>query len=420
MANITVPKAGGRIKISGVSSPTAHTITVGDLPSYATLSTSGNSKVITFAENTYTARTFTLTATGVTASDPSYQGTATITSSWTVTQAGNSINITSTTPIAATATTMSYTVTATNNCRVRLSGGQIPTFVQRDHSSGTSTGSFTISANTETYELYYTLDAWILENTSVEKVLSLTQAGAAPKYVTGITVSNVNQVTDIPYTGGTATYQNFSYTVTLHYNDGTTSDITSTADMSDSTTVSAGTTTNPNRHSVGVINITAVYYDGPNPFSSTVAAYCYQAGAPSQNIHLQWITGQFQNNTQNYAGVSTNDTYVTCSYGTEGTSFTTRGTVASHSTGDLYVGAETGYEVPPETVSFTIDGFPSNIVPIPYDNCYITIYFSQGTTTRSISYSTTAPTILTQSVDFSEFNNSSDVNVRMTINFVKT
>lgn len=419
MANISVPKAGGSIRISGVSSPTAHTISVGELPSYATASTEGNAKIITLPENTYVGRTFTLEATGVTASNPAYQGTATITSSWTVTQAGNSIDITSTSPIDATATTITYTVTASSACRVRLTGGQIPTFLQRDHNAGTSTDSFTIDANPETYEQYFTLDSWILENVSVEKFISITQGGAAQKYVTGVTVSNVQQITDIPATGGTATYQNFSYTVTLNYSDGSTDDITSTADMSESTTVTATATTASTRAVVGVINITAVYYDGPNPFSSTVAANVYQA-ALNTKLNLQWVTGQFQNNTQNYAGVATNDTYVTCSYGTEGTSFTTQGTVASHSTGNLYVGAETRYEVPPETVSFTIDGFPDNIVPIPYDNCYITIYFSQGTTTRSIGYSTTSPTLLTQSVDLSVFSNTSDVNVSMTINFVKT
>lgn len=297
MANILVPKTGGRVRITGVSAPTAHTISItSELPWYASASTSGADKLVDLPANTYRERSFTLSASGITATDSSYEGTASIFSSWTVTQAGNSIDITSTSPIDATATTMSYTVTATNNCRVRLSGGQIPTFVQRDHSSGTSTGSFTISANTETYELYYTLDAWILENVSVEKVLSLTQAGAAPKYVTGVSISNVQQVTDIPATGGTATYQNFSYIVHLNYNDGTYDDITSTADMSQSTTVTASANTSTARRSVGVINIIATYYDGPNPFSSTAAAYVYQAGSSLLTPTITEISATVTNN----------------------------------------------------------------------------------------------------------------------------
>lgn len=419
MANITVPKSGGRIRVSGVSSPTAHTITIGEIPSYATATTEGANYIITFPENTYTARTFTLYATGVTASDPAYQGTATITSSWTVTQNGNSINITSTSPIDATATTITYTVTASSACRVRLTGGQIATFLQRDHNAGTSTDSFTIPANEHTYEEYYTLDAWILENVSVEKFISVTQGGAAQKYITGVTVSNVQQVTDIPYTGGTATYQNFTYTVMLNYNDGTSDDITSTADMSQSTTVTATATTASTREVVGVINITATYYDGPNPFTSTVAANVYQAAA-SNKLDLQWQNGIFQNNTDYSMGVNTGSEFIVCEEGSEGTSLSTQGTVPSRTTGTLYYGYEGNYPVSRGTVWFNLEEFPGSVTPFEYDNCYITLTFTQqGATTKTISWSTTNPSLLRQSVDLSGFSLGSNVYVTPTINFVR-
>lgn len=418
MANISVPKSGGSIRISGVSSPTAHTITVGELPSYATASTVGNAKIITLPENTYVGRTFTLEATGVTASDPAYQGTATITSSWTVTQAGNSISITSSTPIDATATTLNYTVVATSACRVRLTGSPLPSFIQNDHPAGQHNGSFTIPANTHSYAEYYSLNAWILENVSVSDIAQVEQA-AYQKYVVGVTVSNVQQITDIPATGGTATYQNFSYTVTLNYSDGTTDDITSTADMTESTTVTATATTASTREVVGVINITATYYDGPNPFTSTVTANVYQA-ALNTKLNLLWQNGIFQNNTNYVMGVNTGSQFIVCEEGSEGTSLTTQGTVSSRSTGTLYYGNEGNYPVSRDIVWFQLEEFPRSVTPFEYDNCYITLTFSQqGANNKSISWSTVNPPLLLRlSVDLSGFSSDSNVLVTPTINFV--
>lgn len=228
---LTIPKAGGRIKISGVSAPTAHTISItSELPWYASGTTSGDTQLVDLPANTYRERSFTLSASGVTASNEQYDGTATVSSSWTVTQLGESISITSTTPIAATATSITYTVTSTTNCRVRLTGSPLATFLQRDHSSGTSTDSFTIPANENSYAEYFELNAWSLANVSVSAFTQVEQEGAEQKYVTGISITNVAQIQDIPATGGVATYQDFTYVVNLNYSDGTSDDITSIAE----------------------------------------------------------------------------------------------------------------------------------------------------------------------------------------------
>ena len=420
MPNLTIPRNGGSIRFDVTSQPSS-TITFGTLPSDCSVSGGTYIKV---PKNKVADRTFNTNITATTVNDANYYGNASVSCGWTVSQQGGNVEITSpaySAQIPATATSIQFTVTATSAGIIQISGGQIQYPVSMGIGSGTTTSSFQIPVNYESYVQYYGLSAWLTSNTAITDYVSVQQVGYSGPTLTGISLVNLTQISDIPASGGSADYHNFSYQVLAHYSDGitaTTIDVTSAATIS-SNTVTAASSTIETRHSVGTIWVEAEYYDGPNPFTAGAGAYVYQA-AFNTNINLLWQNGTFQNNTQNYAGVATRDNYVTCSYGTKGTSFTTRGTVASHSTGDLYVGAETGYEVPPETVSFTIDGFPINIVPIDYDNCYITIYFSQGTKTISIGYSTTAPTLLTQSVDFSEFDNSSDVYVSMTINFVKT
>lgn len=160
-------------------------------------------------------------------------------------------------------------------------------------------------------------------------------------------------------------------------------------------------------------------YDGTATDSKTFNFIQDGTGGTSNSLYLSWVGGTFQNNTDYSMGVNTDSQYLVCSNGDEGTSFTTQGTVASRTNGTLYVGAETRYQVPKGVVSFTIDGFPESITPYEYDNCYISIVFRQNETTRSISFSTTNPTLLTQSVDFTDFELGTDITVSTTINFVR-
>lgn len=85
MPTITVSKNGGTITVASTSEPSNPTISYGNLPSYT--SRSGN--VITINLNASYDREFELSVTSTTRSDPSYQGTATASSAWTVSQAGD-------------------------------------------------------------------------------------------------------------------------------------------------------------------------------------------------------------------------------------------------------------------------------------------------------------------------------------------
>ena len=184
--------------------------------------------------------------------------------------APDTISITSTSPIPATATSIAYTVTGNKPLKVEL----YPDLTINIHSSGTSLGSFTIPANTAATAEYYSLVAWLLDDPSVSATTSITQDGVGV-YVTGISLSST-WATDVPYTGGTATYQNCTNVVTAHYSDGTSADITSQASFTASTSLNVPATTSSTRDSVGVISVIASYYDGPNPFTSTVVVTAYQ------------------------------------------------------------------------------------------------------------------------------------------------
>ena len=75
--------------------------------------------------------------------------------------------------------------------------------------------------------------------------------------LTGISISNLTWVIDIPSSGGTADKNNCSYSVYANYNNGTVIDITNQATVSGSLNVSASTV--ETRHSAGTLTLTASY-----------------------------------------------------------------------------------------------------------------------------------------------------------------
>lgn len=99
------------------------------------------------------------------------------------------------------------------------------------------------------------------------------QAGYTPPQITGITIDNLTWVTDIPAAGGTATKSNCTYTVTAHYNDGTTTNITNAATITGSLNVASST--NTSRHSAGTLTLTASYSGFTNSASVTVYQSAY-------------------------------------------------------------------------------------------------------------------------------------------------
>lgn len=126
--------------------------------------------------------------------------------------------------------------------------------------------------------------------------------------LTGITLENVSWVTDVPYTGGVASYQNCAYRVIGHYENGGTNDLTNLADMSYSTTLNVPATTATTRQSVGVVNVIATYYDGPNPFTATVVVTAYQEAVPTPNWTIYNPTsynvyGNLLSGQSDYAGL---------------------------------------------------------------------------------------------------------------------
>ena len=75
--------------------------------------------------------------------------------------------------------------------------------------------------------------------------------------LTGISISDLTWVIDIPSSGGTADKNNCSYSVYANYNNGTVIDITNQATVSGSLNVSASTV--ETRHSAGTLTLTASY-----------------------------------------------------------------------------------------------------------------------------------------------------------------
>lgn len=94
------------------------------------------------------------------------------------------------------------------------------------------------------------------------------------KELTGITINNLS-VSDVPYSGGTVTSADCTYTVIGSYDNGTTGDVTSLATVSGSVTISASTI--EERHSAGTITLSATY----SGYSASASATVYQSAAPS-------------------------------------------------------------------------------------------------------------------------------------------
>lgn len=220
----------------------------------------------------------------------------------------DTVSITAPSPIAATATSLSYSVSATKPVTVKI----LPQDTTNTHGTGTSLGSFSIPANTAATAEYYSLLAWLTDYPSITAATSVIQDGVSV-YVTGISLSST-WATDVPYTGGTATYQNCNNVVTAYYSDGTSADITSQASFTASTSLNVPATTSTTRDSVGVISVIASYYDGSNPFTSTVVVTAYQEAAgtpPTPTVTWQaynrseWnVYGNIHTgSTQDYAGL---------------------------------------------------------------------------------------------------------------------
>ena len=112
------------------------------------------------------------------------------------------------------------------------------------------------SGNERSGEITYAIKNAFYERSSI----TITQA-AGSVYLEYITVE-VSSVEDIPAAGGSVDWSDATYTVTAHYSNGTTGDVTSVSIMS-SNTVSAeskGTTVRP-RNDVGDLTITANYLE---------------------------------------------------------------------------------------------------------------------------------------------------------------
>ena len=93
--------------------------------------------------------------------------------------------------------------------------------------------------------------------------------------VTAITLDNLVWATNIPASGGTATKDNCTYSVTAYYSDGTTSDVTSEATITGSQVIPS--TNIEEVHSAGTLTLTASY----SGFTATGSVTVYQAAAIS-------------------------------------------------------------------------------------------------------------------------------------------
>lgn len=99
-----------------------------------------------------------------------------------------------------------------------------------------------------------------LENTSVKKMYlngALIFQNFTFIKLTAITLDNLVWATNIPASGGTATKDNCTYSVTAYYSDGTTSDVTSEATITGSQVIPS--TDIEEVHSAGTLTLTASY-----------------------------------------------------------------------------------------------------------------------------------------------------------------
>ena len=128
-----------------------------------------------------------------------------------------------------------------------------PTLLPNRHSAGTLT-------LTATYNGLSASDSVTIYQEAVEL------------FVTGITLDNLVWVTNMPATGGTATKDNCTYSVTAHYNDSTSADVTSLATVTGSTVVPE--TEEIGLHSAGTLTLTASY----SGFNASDSVTIYQSG----------------------------------------------------------------------------------------------------------------------------------------------
>ena len=150
--------------------------------------------------------------------------------------------------------------------------------------SGHGNGTITLSASTLS-ELEDRVATIIVSNSqySLSASTSVTQQGAQ---LTAITFENVTWVTDVPSSGGTATKDNCTYSVTAYYSDGTTSDVTEYVTVSGSLNVAATTTVD--RHDAGTLTLSASYSE----FTASTNVTVYQAAPSITGIsfnNLTWI-----------------------------------------------------------------------------------------------------------------------------------
>lgn len=186
------------------------------------------------------------------------------------------VRIMSPTPIDATATSITYTVTADSAGTVKIDGGSLPGPIYNNFPAGSSTYTVTIPANVHSYIEYYGLEAKLNDYPSVTAYTSVEQV--PDRYLDHIDFVNLEWAVDVPASGGVATSANCTYSVYAYYSDGTSADITNSCTIE--TYPETGVTVPPSqieqRHTAGTISINAIYYDGPNPYTCGQALYIYQ------------------------------------------------------------------------------------------------------------------------------------------------
>ena len=102
--------------------------------------------------------------------------------------------------------------------------------------------------------------------------------------LTAITLDNLVWATNIPASGGTATKENCTYSVTAYYSDGTTSDVTSEATITGSQVIPS--TNIEEVHSAGTLTLTASY----SGFSATGNVTVYQEAAEKPDFSKKPLT----------------------------------------------------------------------------------------------------------------------------------
>ena len=100
--------------------------------------------------------------------------------------------------------------------------------------------------------------------------------------VTAITLENLTWATNIPASGGTATKDNCTYSVTAYYSDGTTSDVTSEATITGSQVIPS--TNIEEVHSAGTLTLTASYSGFTATGNVTVYQEAYSPCNPKKMI----------------------------------------------------------------------------------------------------------------------------------------